>query len=225
MQTTKWIAGIDEAGRGSVLGPMVIVGVLADSKTENTLKKLGVKDSKVLTPEKREKLAEVIENTAKDIIVVKVGPCKIDSYRKSGISLNQIEGMKMVEIINYLNPHITQIDCPDHNPWKFKEFLKSTCNVNCEIIVEHKADVKYPLVSAASIIAKVERDKEIEKLKEKHGDIGSGYSHDPVTMKWLENWISHTKEFPDFVRKTWETVRELKRSRSQSILSRWLRFR
>jgi ribonuclease HII len=224
MADAKWIAGIDESGRGSVMGPLVIVGVMGEAKHENTLRKMGVKDSKLLTPAKREKLADVIEKTAKDIIVVKVGPCKIDSYRKGGVSLNHIEGLKMVEIIKYLNPHMVHIDCPDHNTWKFSQFLKNSCGKDCEMRVEHKADVKYPFVSAASIIAKVERDKEIEKLKEEHGDIGSGYPSDPFTVKWLENWLSHSRDFPDFVRSTWDTIGELKRGKSQSLLSKWFRI-
>jgi ribonuclease HII len=223
-EQTKWIAGIDEAGRGSVMGPLVIAGVMGEAKLENTLRKMGVKDSKLLTAAKREKLAGVIENTVKDIIVVKVGPCKIDSYRKSGVSLNHVEGLKMVEIIKYLNPHMVHIDCPDHNLWKFSQFLKNNYGKECEMKVEHKADTKYPFVSAASIIAKVERDREIEKLREEHGDIGSGYPSDDITMKWLENWLSHTKDFPDFVRSTWETIEGLKRNRSQSLLSRWFRL-
>ncbi len=219
----KWIAGIDEAGRGSVMGPLVVVGVLADSRAENQLRKMGVKDSKMLTPAKREKLAEAIENTVKDIAVMKIGPCKIDSYRRTGVSLNQLEGMKMAEIVNYLGPSVVQVDCPDTNVWKFSQFLKNMCREKCEIVVEHKADSKYPLVSAASIIAKVERDREIEKLREKHGEIGSGYPHDPVTVKWLKDWVSHSNDFPDFVRSTWETIEGLKRNKFQSLLTKWFK--
>ncbi len=218
------IMGIDEAGRGSVIGPLVIAGVVGDRRSESLLRKMGVRDSKTLSPEKREKLAEKIENTASDVAVLKVGACKLDSYRKAGVSLNHVEGMKMAEIIGYFEPHMVQVDCPDANVWKFTQFLKNTSKGERNYIIEHKADSKYPLVAAASIIAKVERDREIEKLREEHGNIGSGYPSDPATMRWLEDWMSRAKEFPVFVRNTWETIEGLKRSRSQSLLSRFFRL-
>jgi len=215
-----FIAGIDEAGRGAVIGPLVIAGVCADEKTVNSLKKIGVKDSKLLSPKRREILAEKIDAMVKDVIVIKIGPCKIDSHRKGGINLNQIEAMKMADITNFLRPNKIYIDSPDRNLEKFTAFISKMVKdePKPEIILEHKADLRYPVVAAASIIAKVERDKEIDELKKKHGNIGSGYPSDEVTVNWLKNHMEDNKEFPDIVRRTWMTAELMEKEKLQTKL-------
>jgi ribonuclease HII len=217
------VAGADEAGRGCVIGPLVIAGVSIEAEKEHLLKKMGVKDSKLLSPGRREKLAEAIEKIAKDIIVVKVAACKIDTYRKDGINLNKLEGMKFAEVINYLEPHKAFVDCPDVNMDRMSKFISKMVQNDVELVVEHKADFNYPTVAAASIIAKVERDADIAELREKHGDFGSGYSSDPRTVQWLEEWLANNKEFPDCVRNSWDTVNVIKADRAQSKLSGWLK--
>jgi ribonuclease HII len=225
MPNDFFIAGIDEAGRGAVCGPMVLAGVMCTKRQESLLRKMGVKDSKLLSPQKREKLAEAIENTVKDIVVINVGPCKIDSHRKSGLSLNQIEGMKMADIASFLKPHKVFIDSPDRNIPKFKVWLSKMIQHDPEIVLEHKADLNYPVVSAASIIAKVERDRQMAKLCEEHGEMGSGYPSDEVTMTWLRNWIAVNKRFPDFVRRSWLPADVMEKEKAQSRLSSWFRSR
>ncbi len=216
-----WIAGIDEAGRGAVCGPLVIAGVVTDARGEQLLRKMGVKDSKLLSPKRREALAEAIEKTVKDIVVVQVGPCKIDSHRRGGMSLNKIEGVKMAEVASFLEPHRVYVDCPDTNIPKFRGFLSKMIKHEPELILEHKADYRYPVVAAASIIAKVQRDQEMLKLCEEHGDMGSGYPSDPVTKHWLENWIALNKQFPDFVRRSWMPAELMEKEKAQSRLSQW----
>jgi ribonuclease HII len=78
------------------------------------------------------------------------------------------------------------------------------------VISEHKADVTYPIVSSASIIAKVERDREIRELAQRFGDMGSGYMTDPKTVDFLERWLAQHGSYPDFVRKSWRPARELR---------------
>ncbi|MCK4532134.1 MAG: ribonuclease HII, partial [Candidatus Aenigmarchaeota archaeon] len=97
------VCGVDEAGRGAVLGPLVIAGVSVREKDLPKLKKLGVRDSKELTPKQRERMAERIEKIAKDVVVLKVGPCRIDSYNRQGVNLNRVEAMKMTTVIDCLN--------------------------------------------------------------------------------------------------------------------------
>lgn len=217
------IAGIDEAGRGAVMGPMVIAGVSMTAKDENRLRKAGVKDSKLLTPARREKLAKLIDKVARDVVVIKTGPCKIDSYRKTGVNLNQIEAMKMADIANYLKPAKLYIDSPDTNIPKFQRFLKRMIEHEHEMILEHYADKKYVSVAAASIIAKVNRDRDIEDLRKKHGEIGSGYTSDPVTIKWLESWLQNNSGFPDFVRTSWITADCMLKKKFQTSLRDWFR--
>ncbi|MFH1445692.1 MAG: ribonuclease HII [Nanoarchaeota archaeon] len=218
------IAGIDEAGRGAVIGPLVVAGVSIPKENEHKLIKLNLKDSKLLSAKQREDFAKKIEKIAKDIIVVKVAACKIDSYRSEGINLNKLEAMKFADILDYLNPSMAYIDCPDTVPSRLELFLKTTTKSNSVLCVEHKADMNYPIVSAASIIAKVTRDAEVEKLKKEHklDNFGSGYPSDPLTKQWMEDWLKTNKKFPDCVRKSWMTTEVMMANKEQSKLGQWL---
>ncbi len=217
------IAGIDEAGRGAVMGPLVVAGVSMEPGVENHLRKLGVRDSKILSPSRREKLSESIEKLSRDVVLVKVGPCRIDNYRKTGVNLNQIEAMKMADIVNYLKPGKVFIDAPDNNIPKFQKFVQRMINHDHEMVMEHRADNRYMCVAAASIMAKVARDRDIAELREKHGEIGSGYTSDPVTIQWLEDWMSSNSRFPDFVRTSWITADDMLRKKFQTSLTDWFR--
>jgi len=218
------IAGIDEAGRGAVLGPLVVAGISVQKEKHNLLKKLGVRDSKQLTPERREKLSEKIEEIAKDVIVLEIGACKIDNYRKMGLNLNKLETMKFAEIINLLKPLKVYVDGCEIRTDKMKKMIeKMLIDDSIEVVVENFADRKYPVVSAASIIAKVTRDKKIEELKEKYGDFGSGYPSDPITIDWLKNWLEVEKDLPSIARKTWVTSELIKSEVQQSKLTSFFR--
>jgi len=199
----------------SVIGPMVIAGVSVSRDNEERLKKLGLKDSKLLSPKQRERLAKEIEKIAKDIIVLNVSACKIDNLRKSGVNLNRIEAIKFADVLNLMNPELAYIDSPDVKPERLKLVLKKMLSNDSDLVVEHKADFKYPIVSAASIIAKVERDKEVKELHKKWGDFGPGYSSNEKTMAWLRSWIGKEKDWPDIVRRSWETARQLKQEKHQ----------
>jgi len=218
----KLIAGIDEAGRGAVLGPLVVAGAAFSEDQIKELEKLGVKDSKLHSPKQRERLAVEIEKIAKSIVVIKVDACKIDSYRNAGTNLNMIEGMKFADIINIISPDACYIDLPEANGERFGNFIRKMLRgnaVECKMTLEHKADVKYRVVSAASIVAKVERDRAIEELKKKYGDLGPGYSSNDVTMKWLRDWYAKHKSYPPIVRKTWLTAENVKGGDQQTRLS------
>jgi len=222
------VLGVDEAGRGAVLGPLVICGVLIDEKNEKKLRKLRVKDSKKISPKKREELAPKIEKIAKYTVVLRVPCCKIDANRRRGVNLNQIEALKMAEIINLLEPDKAIIDSPDFNTHKFRDYLWSKLeNKNVELVCENFADHNYPIVSAASIVAKVNRDESIEELKKKVGhDFGVGYSHDSRTIEFLNNLAEKNGgKMPVYVRHTWDTVEQIKNRYSQlSIINFFKKF-
>lgn len=203
--------GIDDSGRGPVIGPMVLAGCLIDEKVEEELKKLGVKDSKQLTPKRREYLAEIIKEKAQTFEIIIVHASEIDQTSFSGINLNKIEAIKMAEIINKINKGFSKIkvfvDCPSTNITNWSDFLKTKIKnlSNLEISCEHKADIKHVAVSAASILAKSIREKEMKKLKDKYGEeIGSGYASDPSTCKFLEKYAKKYKDDGIF-RQTWAT--------------------
>ena len=208
------ILGIDDAGRGPVIGPMVLAGCLIDDKVEKEMKKLGVKDSKQLTQKRREFLAEKIKELAETFEVVLAFPDEIDGKNHDGINLNALEAIKMAEVINKINKGFGKIkvvvDCPSVGIEKWRDFLKTKIDnlSNLEVVCEHKADVNHVAVSAASILAKCVREIEMGKLKEKYGnEIGSGYCFDPNTIKFLEKNI-HTHENEGIFRKTWSTWKE-----------------
>ena len=202
------ILGIDEAGRGSVLGPMVIAGVIVPEKMEKVLERMGVKDSKRLTPNRRTILSRKLKKMFEYEIVV-ISALEIDQMRADGINLNDIEKNAMRDLIIKLNPEKAIVDAVDVKAERFQENLCESTGVN--VIAEHKADDKYIEVSAASIIAKAERDAQVAEINKefiKMGGIGSGYPSDPTTKEFLSNFTYD--EMPDFVRMSWATVSKMK---------------
>ena len=196
--------GIDEAGRGPVMGPMIIAGVMIEESQQSDLGE--VKDSKLLSHGKRMQLDKEIREIA-DFKVIQVGPQEIDQALASkNLNLNWLEAHKQAEIINELNPDKAIIDCPSVNPEKYTKYLKSLLvNKEIELIVEHKADMNYPTCAAASILAKVKREQEVAKIKEKYGDTGSGYPSDPKTKDFLKNnWNKH----PEIFRHSWASYKK-----------------
>jgi len=212
------VCGVEEAGRGPVIGPLVVCGVLIDEKDEQTLKSIGVKDSKLLTPAKRETLFEQIKKIAAGYKLKVVPPQEVDAALMSdNLNLNKLEAQKMAEVINELKPDRVILDCPSNNTKEFTRYLRQYLkNKKLEIAAEHKADVRYVVVGAASILAKVTRDREIQKIKEKIGiDFGSGYPSDEKTQKFLkENW----DKYPSIFRKTWASYKRVIKSLKQKGL-------
>ena len=202
------ILGIDEAGRGSVLGPMVIAGVMVPEKMEKVLERMGVKDSKRLTPNRRTILSRKLKKMF-DYEIVVITALEIDQMRAEGINLNDIEKNAMRDLIIKLNPEKAIVDAVDVKAERFQNNLCESTGVN--VIAEHKADDKYIVVSAASIIAKAERDAQISEINKEYikmGGIGSGYPSDPTTKEFLTNYTYD--EMPEFVRRSWATVSKMK---------------
>lgn len=204
------ICGIDEAGRGSVLGPLVIAGINIKNSDIKKLEEIGVRDSKALTRKKRGFLFDKILDISEFVCIYKID-CKTIDENVYQRKLNKLEGGIMSTIIKYLEADIAYVDSCDVNINRYTNYLKSNLdlNNNTSIIAMHKADRMNPAVSAASIIAKVTRDREIQILEENFQNIGSGYPSDKKTMYFIHNWIKEYKEFPNFVRKSWKPVREI----------------
>ncbi len=203
--------GIDDAGRGPVIGPMVLAGCLIDEKTEREFKKLGIKDSKQLTQKRREFLAEKIKAKAETFEIIIIPPLEIDGNGESRIKLNELEAIATAKIINRINKGYKKIkvivDCPSTSIIKWQDFLKTKIKnlSNLEIFCEHKADKNHISVSAASVLAKCVREKEMAKIKKIYGDeIGSGYTSDLLTQKFIEKFAEKHKDKGIF-RKTWIT--------------------
>jgi ribonuclease HII len=208
------VAGVDDAGRGSVIGPLVIAGILIDEGDIPKLVQLGVKDSKLLSPSRREALAVEIKRLAQKHAVVKLSPAEIDMAVETGrklFRLNRLEAQAMAKVIELLKPDVAYVDASDVLEERFKQHILECLPFKVEIVSEHKADRKYPVVSAASIIAKVERDREIAELKAKYGDFGCGYPTDPKTLEFLRRCLENFKGYPEFVRKSWKPAKKIRR--------------
>jgi len=204
------VCGVDEAGRGPVIGPLVICGLCAD---ENEIKNLNVKDSKLLSPKRREYLFDKIISIAKKYVIKIIPPEKLDEMMKE-MTINEIEEIYFAEVIDELKAEIVIVDAVDVDEKRFEENLKKRLNFDIKIISKHKADRDYPVVSAASIIAKVTRDREIEKIKKEIGDFGSGYPADPRTVNFLMEYYKNNGSLPKYVRKTWKTIHKILNSKS-----------
>jgi ribonuclease HII len=203
--------GVDEAGKGPVIGPMVIAGCLISKEAQTELKKLGVKDSKQLTPKRREFLVGEIKKRVLDYEVVVISADEIDEFQEKKININEMEAIVCSRIINKLNKGDKEIsvvvDCPSIGILKWKESLKAKIDnlSNLTIYCEHRADANHICVSVASILAKSKREEEMNKLKEIYGEeIGSGYSSDPNTQRFVEKYCVKYADKGIF-RKCWDT--------------------
>ena len=215
------LLGVDDAGRGPVLGPMCLAGALIEKSKEQELKIAGAKDSKLLSPAQRERIVEDLKKIVKDYKFKLISPVEIDTGMGEGLNLNLVEALAAATIINELTENLSKsekedlkiiLDCPSINTSGWKNQLMSYIKdkkFESKIICEHKADFNHLVVSAASIIAKTTRDAEIEKLKNEIGfDFGSGYPADPYTKKAL---LEHGDELlkKRIIRESWATWQEI----------------
>ncbi|MEM1536120.1 MAG: ribonuclease HII [Candidatus Pacearchaeota archaeon] len=238
--TKKLFIGVDDSGRGPLIGPMIMAGTLVTEKQKQELKRVGVRDSKQLSPKKRREIYEKIKKICLSYEILAVSPAEIDDRTSAGLNLNKIEAIKTAEIINTLASGIVKfdeirkflesgsieiecyVDCPSTNiaSWQnyLSKYVKKIDNMNIVLKCEHKADKNRVECSAASILAKVTRDMEIEKIKAKLGiDFGSGYPSDPATIEFLKKYSKQFKHDGIF-RKTWSTWQEHVKKQKQRKL-------
>lgn len=216
---SKLIVGIDEAGRGPVIGPLVIAGAAVEEKDKTKLQELGVKDSKLLTPKQREYLYDKILVIVKNKKIIIIPPAEIDAAVESKtLNLNWLEAIKSVEIIATLEPDKAILDCPSNNIKAYTNYVRNLLSdegKKIEIICEHKADLNHIEVAAASILAKVTRDRLIEDIKKEiNMDFGSGYPSDPKTVDFLKNNWNKYK----FFRKSWSSWKKYAEEKKQKML-------
>ncbi len=214
------LLGIDDAGRGPVLGPMILAGVLIKPKEEKIIQSWGAKDSKLLTPKIRREIKEKIKQQFKYHIEI-TQPKEIDESS----NLNYLEAIKTAKIINELTKNLNEkvkviVDCPSVNiqAWSddVQQLIKKPEIV--QLSCEHKADFNHPVVSAASIIAKEKREDEIYKLKlQLKKNFGSGYPADPKTKEFIAKNFNN-KKYKHIIRFSWKTVKKLIKAKNQEKL-------
>ncbi len=209
------IAGVDEAGRGCVIGPLVIAGVLFDDDVVGSLREIGVKDSKKLSAKKRVKLSAEIKELALGYRFFELSPKTIDKVVFRNVPLrrlNYLETMAMAWIIRELKPGEAHVDPCDVVSERVVSQIKDVLPFDLVIRCEPKADAKYPATGAASILAKVRRDSRIEALRELHGDFNSGYPSDWRTQNFIRDYFSENQKCPVYMRESWSTIQKYMRS-------------
>lgn len=208
------ICGVDEAGRGPVIGPLVIAGI--NILDESRLHNIGVKDSKKLTAQRREILAREITKVSDAIEIVVITASDIDDMRKV-MTLNEIEVHGFTKVVKKLKPDVCYVDAADVNDTRFGNNIKQYLSKKTQIISKHKADDIYPIVSAASIIAKTRRDEEVRIIEKQltkrlNLPLGSGYPADPITQNFLHSWVNRFGTLPPHTRHSWKTAQTILRS-------------
>ena len=213
------LAGVDEAGKGAVLGPLVVAAVgLEDG---DGLAAVPVRDSKLLSPGAREELYQAITAGASTRVLV-IEAHEIDLGRRS-MTMNQLIARAHARVIDGLRPATAYVDACDVNPIRYGRTVAACLEVPCRVIAEHHADSTWPVVAAASIVAKVTRDRLIRELTPEFGEIGSGYPSDPVTIAFLSRFIAKHGHPPRCARSSWETTRKILCHAEQADLLQFLR--
>ncbi|XP_072933019.1 ribonuclease H2 subunit A-like, partial [Epargyreus clarus] len=216
------ILGVDEAGRGPVLGPMVYGVVYCPLSKNDVLKSLGCADSKALTKEKRDDILMKMlseENAVKNVgwAAEVISPNYISNsmYRRAKRSLNEVSMNSAIGLIkkvaemgaNIKEVYVDTVGPPEKYQAKLSEIFPDYI-----ITVAKKADSIYPIVSAASIVAKVTRDRALkvwqfhEGIDLDHTQFGSGYPGDPLTKKFIREQIDNVFGYPLLVRFSWSTA-------------------
>jgi ribonuclease HII len=220
----KLIAGVDDAGRGPVIGPLIVAGVIVPEEQQQGLRSMGVRDSKLLSPEQRTRLEAKIREVAVKVSLTEAQPEEIDDFVLHGERLrrlNFLEAKMMARVLSDLAAVEAYVDASDVNEARYaadiREFLPDSLK-GMKIVSEHHADRTFPVVSAASIVAKVRRDALVEELRNRYGDFGSGYMTDPKTMSFLRSWRRTHSSYPPIVRMSWKTIRELENEFGQTRL-------
>jgi len=195
--------GIDEAGRGSLVGPLIVAGVYAGEKELAMFRKLGICDSKKLTQRKREVLFRALEANKVLSYVVEIFPDEVDLF-----SINELELCASAQIFHAMKkPKATiLLDVPAFGKGieRYCKKLKDKLSYpEAMIIGGNRMESKYLAVAAASIVAKVRRDRRIEELKKIYGDFGSGYPN-ARTSKFVRE---HYASLEPIVRKKWKTLK------------------
>jgi len=209
------LGGIDESGRGCLVGNLVVAGVSVTRERVGDLKEMGVRDSKLLSPRQREALYGEIVKVSERVCSTRIPPDEIDfvvmtgrKYRK----LNYLEALYFARVADQLGASHVTVDASDTSPVRFRDTITHNMKSRCRVVAFHKADRDYPVVSAASVVAKVERDRAVKELRERYGDFGSGYPSDPRTRAFFTDMMRDGRDLPFFVRKSWKTLDRLEQS-------------
>lgn len=214
------VLGIDEAGRGPVIGSMFVGGFLVEEERIEELEELGVRDSKKLSDRRRDLMDEELPGIG-ETFLKEVTASEIDKLREV-MSLNDIEIQAFTDVIAGTGADKVIVDLPEPNAERFVRKLKKELPArfeDVEFVAEHGADDEYPVVSAASIVAKSARERHVEELKDKYGfDFKSGYPHDEEVTEFMHKYLEEYGELPEETRRSWSTAQRVLKEHEQGEL-------
>lgn len=197
--------GIDEAGRGPVLGPMVIGLVLWPTEMDSTEPPSDVRiaDSKNLTTSQRNRTARYLKERMDYRI------CSVPAWvlSRTEVTIPQVEARVISECLRTLPDGDVYCDALG-NGSKAHQWIRNH-RTEHSFVFESGADERYPCVSAASILAKTTRDRSLDQRTSSWGELGSGYPSDPKTQEWLNQWAENQDGWPPFVRTNWSTIQNI----------------
>jgi ribonuclease HII len=208
--------GSDEAGKGPVLGPMVAAAVRVDPDDLPPT----VDDSKRLTPARREELATEVRAVADAVGVGVVSTERIDAPETDMNGLTVDAHAEAIAAVARDGDPVST-DAGDVSEERFARRVAEGVGdrgVSVDVTAEHGADERYPVVAAASIVAKVERDRHVEQLGAAYGDVGSGYPSDPTTRTFLREYVRDHGTLPACARASWKTCDDVLAAAEQSAL-------
>jgi ribonuclease HII len=218
---SSFVLGIDEAGRGSWVGPLVAGGFLIRADRLAELGSLGLRDSKLLSRSRREALYRELGSVGQRVSVA-LGPGRIDRYVNRG-RLNHLEARAFARLIRRTRPSRVFLDACDPVAHRFGRLVARLSRCDARVVARHRADREIPVVSAASIVAKVRRDRAIARLRALVGEtLGSGYPSDPKTLAFVREWLGRHGVEPPWLRRSWLTTERVKLERTVVPLERFL---
>jgi ribonuclease HII len=204
-------AGVDEAGRGSVLGPLVVGCFVLPEDEADEVPATGARDSKQLSPSERERVFDALHAVGRCSALF-LPPTTIDRY-VAREELNLLEAKAFARLWTDSRADVLYADACDTDPARFGRVIRAEAGRRGTVVARHRADETFPIVGAASVVAKVLRDRYITRLCERLGaDLGSGYPSDPVTVAFLTALLSAGGPVPQFVRQSWATMERVKPS-------------
>lgn len=204
----RTVVGIDEAGRGAWLGPLVVGAVAVREDELPRVAEVGACDSKRLSPRRREEVYAGLQRFAR-CASVELTPREIDrSVARHG--LNGLEARAFADVVRPFAPAAVRADACDVDPERFARTVARHAGPGFSVAARHRADATDPLVGAASIVAKVRRDRWIDELAERLGcEIGSGYPSDPSTVAFVRAYTRSAERLPPWLRASWATTRKV----------------
>jgi ribonuclease HII len=218
--TAHRVVGLDEAGRGSVLGPLVVGAFCYDERRAVELASTGVKDSKQLSAARRERIVPQL-GALGECRTIPIPARTIDRYVARG-DLNELELEAFATLVRELRPEVAFVDACDPDAERFGRRLDELSGGIARVVSAHRADEDVLVVSAASVVAKVERDREMDRLRAVlDEDLGSGYPSDPATAACVERHARDGGAIPPWMRRSWATVQRVKRTHPAVTLDRF----